>query len=59
MNVSHEMLDTKRVIKIPDPFLKILCDLINVYAHKRVKKNPIYLNIMSQYCNCVRYQRQI
>jgi hypothetical protein len=47
MNVSHEMFDINKVIKTPEPFLKTPCDLINVYDHKRVNRNPIYLNIMS------------
>tara|TARA_B100000530_G_C15491703_1_gene302794 strand:+ start:218 stop:379 length:162 start_codon:yes stop_codon:yes gene_type:complete len=29
-NVIQEMLDTNIVIKIPEPFFKKLCDLINV-----------------------------
>ena len=28
MNVSQDIFDTNKVIKIPDPFLKILWDLI-------------------------------
>ena len=47
MNVNQEILETNKVINIPDPFLKILCDLINVYDHKRVNKKAINLNIMS------------
>ena len=59
MNVNHEMFETNNVINNPDPFLKILWDLMKVYDHNRVNKKPMYLIIMSQYCNCERYQRQI
>ena len=59
MKVNKDILVTNKVIKIPDPFLKILWDLIKVYDHKRVNKKPTYLNIMSQYCNCGKVQRQI
>ena len=50
--MSQETFVTNKVINIPDPFLKILCDLIKKYDHERVNKNPMNLNIMSQYCNC-------
>ena len=53
------MFVTNKVIKIPDPFLKILWDFINVYDHNRVNKKPMYLNIMSQYCICGKVERQI
>ncbi len=53
------MFETNNVIKIPDPFLKILCDLMKLYDHKRVNINPKYLIIMLNYCNCAIDQRQI
>ena len=59
MKVNQDILVTNKVIKIPDPFLKILWDLMKVYDHKRVNKKPAYLIIMSQYCNCGKVQRQI
>ena len=59
MKVNQEMFVTNKVIKIPDPFLKILWDFIKVYDHNRVNKKPMYLNIMSQYCICGKVERQI
>ena len=47
MNVNQETLETNKVINIPDPFLKILCDLMKEKDHKRVNKNAMYLIIMS------------
>jgi len=47
MKVNQDIFVTNIVIKIPDPFLKILWDLIKVYDHKRVNKKPAYLIIMS------------
>ena len=52
MNVNQEIFETNKVIKNPDPFLNKLCVLINVKDHRRVNRNPMYLIIMSQYCNC-------
>ena len=43
MKVNQDMFDTNNVINIPDPFLKMLCDFIKVYDHKRVNIKPIYL----------------
>ena len=52
MKVNHEIFETNNVIKNPDPFLNRLCVLINVKDQRRVNRKPMYLIIMSQYCNC-------